>query len=55
MLTRRQFFANSLATLAGVSLAEWILSPIIACVGQQRYRKGRSIRRLRAKGRPNSR
>ena len=28
MLTRRQFFANSLATVAGVSLAEWILGPI---------------------------
>jgi hypothetical protein len=28
MLTRRQFFANSLATVAGVSLAEWILTPI---------------------------
>jgi peptide-methionine (R)-S-oxide reductase len=28
MLTRRQFFANSLATVAGASLAEWILSPI---------------------------
>ena len=28
MLKRRQFLANSLATLAGVSLAEWILSPI---------------------------
>ncbi|HWO28454.1 MAG TPA: peptide-methionine (R)-S-oxide reductase [Candidatus Acidoferrum sp.] len=28
MLTLRQFFANSLATVAGVSLAEWILSPI---------------------------
>jgi transposase len=27
MLTPRQFFANSLATVAGVSLAEWILSP----------------------------
>jgi peptide-methionine (R)-S-oxide reductase len=28
MLTRRQFFSNSLATVAGVSLAEWVLSPI---------------------------
>jgi hypothetical protein len=28
MLTRRQFFANSLATVASASLAEWILSPI---------------------------
>jgi hypothetical protein len=28
MLTRRQFLANSLATVAGVSLGEWILSPL---------------------------
>jgi hypothetical protein len=28
MLTRRQFFANSLAPGAGVSLTEWILSSI---------------------------
>jgi peptide-methionine (R)-S-oxide reductase len=27
MLTRRQFFAKSLATAAGVSLAEWVLVP----------------------------
>jgi peptide-methionine (R)-S-oxide reductase len=27
MLTRRQFFANSVATVVGVRLAEWILSP----------------------------
>ena len=29
MLTRRQFFANSLATVAGVSFADWILSPLL--------------------------
>jgi hypothetical protein len=28
MLTRRRFFANFLATVAEVNLAEWILSPI---------------------------
>jgi hypothetical protein len=28
MLIRRQFFAHSLGAVAGVSLAEWILSPI---------------------------
>ena len=27
MLTRRQFFAKSMATAAGVSLAEWVLVP----------------------------
>jgi len=28
MLTRRKFFANSLVTLAGVSVAEWLLAPL---------------------------
>ena len=27
MLTRRQFLAKSMATAAGVSLAEWVLVP----------------------------
>ena len=29
MLTRRQFVVNSLATAGGVSLVEWLASPIL--------------------------
>jgi peptide-methionine (R)-S-oxide reductase len=35
MLTRRQFFANSLATVAGVSLVEWILIPASYASGEK--------------------
>lgn len=28
MVTRRQFFANSLVTVAGLNFGEWILSPM---------------------------
>jgi len=35
MLTRRNFFANSLATAAGLSLTEWLLSPTMFASGEK--------------------
>lgn len=35
MLTRRNFLANSLATAAGLSLTEWLLSPALLASGEK--------------------
>jgi len=40
MLTRRQFFAGSLTTMAGLSLGKWILSPALIAADDKSTDKG---------------